>query len=124
MVASSHSYTRTLTAQASDDLTSWADCGTVTTDGSTAHELAVDAAYQKKKYFRFVNTSSSTDGETFFIRNAYAAVADPEHNISFATPPAAGAVITADYTPDCIAKDSNHVFDLNIVLTFGEYVEE
>lgn len=122
MVFSGHTNSRTLKVQASDDLTTWTDCGTVTTNGNTAHELAVDAAYQKKKYFRFVNTSSGS--ETFYIWNAYAAVADPEHNISFSTPPAAGAVITADYTPDCIAKDSNHVFDLNIVLTFGEYMEE
>ena len=125
MVSSSTTNSRTLKAQASDDLTSWADCGTVTTNGNTAHELAVDAVCQKKKYFRFVNTSGpGSSSETFTIAHAYAAVANPEHNIIFATPPAAGAVITADYTPDCIAKDSNHVFDLNIVLTFGEYVEE
>lgn len=123
MVSSDHTYSRELKAQASDDLTTWTDCGTVTTNGSTAHELAVDAACQKKKYFRFVSMTSG-EAETFYIRNAYAAVANPEHNIIFATPPAAGAVITADYTPDCVAKDGNHVFDLNIVLTFGEFVEE
>ena len=122
MVSSSSTNSRVLKAQASDDLATWTDCGTVTTNGSTARELAVDSACQNKRYFRFINTSSGS--ENFWIEKAYAAVADPEHNISFATPPAAGAVITCDYTPDCVAKDENHVFDLNIVLTFGEYVEE
>lgn len=122
MVSSSSTNSRVLKAQASDDLAIWTDCGTVTTNGSTARELAVDSACQNKRYFRFINTSSGS--ENFWIEKAYAAVANPEHNITFATPPAAGAVITADYTPDCVAKDSNHVFDLNIVLTFGEYVEE
>ena len=44
-------------------------------------------------------------------------------NIHFATPPAEGAVITADYETVVIAKDSNHVFDLNIVIKLSEYNE-
>ena len=42
-------------------------------------------------------------------------------NIHFTTPPPAGAVITADYIPDCIPKDTDHVFDLSFTLTLGEY---
>ena len=42
-------------------------------------------------------------------------------NIHFSTPPAAGAVITADYITDLIAKDTNHVLDFSVIFTFGEY---
>ena len=42
-------------------------------------------------------------------------------NIHFDTPPAAGAVITADYTTDTIAKDANYVFDLSVTIQLGEY---
>lgn len=42
-------------------------------------------------------------------------------NIHFPTPPPAGAVITADYTTKCIAKDANHVFDLTVTIHLGEY---
>ena len=44
-------------------------------------------------------------------------------NIHFDTPPAAGAVITADYTTKTIAKDENHVFDLTVTIQLGEYTE-
>lgn len=42
------------------------------------------------------------------------------NNIHFASPPASGAVITADYHTDAIAKDANHVFDFNFVIQLGE----
>ena len=42
-------------------------------------------------------------------------------NIHFSTPPAEGAVITADYTTPVIAKDENHVFDLTVTFQFGEF---
>ena len=45
-------------------------------------------------------------------------------NIHFATPPAAGAVITADYHTPCIAKDENHVFDCSVTIQIGEYTED
>ena len=41
--------------------------------------------------------------------------------LHFNTPPAAGAVITADYKTDTIAKDENHVFDLSVTIQLGEY---
>lgn len=43
------------------------------------------------------------------------------NNIVFTTPPASGAVITADYHTSVIAKDINHVFDFSITFNFGEY---
>jgi len=107
----------TITAQASDDLTSWTDCGSVTLGYTAQGEIAVPNALRKKKYFRFSRDSTGS----FRLHNAY--IDGAEHNITFATAPASGAVITADYTPDCIPKDENHVFDLNIALTFGELQE-
>lgn len=48
-------------------------------------------------------------------------VATVTNNIVFTTPPASGAVITADYHTSVIAKDANHVFDFSITFNFGEY---
>ena len=42
--------------------------------------------------------------------------------ITFHTPPANGAVITADYTVDYVPKDSNHVLDLQATIQYGEIV--
>lgn len=41
--------------------------------------------------------------------------------IVFDTPPAAGAVITADYKTPFLPKDSNHVYDLSLTIQLGEY---
>lgn len=43
------------------------------------------------------------------------------NNIIFDVAPAEGSVITIDYTPQCIPKDENHVFDLSVTFHFGEY---
>jgi len=43
------------------------------------------------------------------------------NNIVFATAPASGAVITADYHTPVIAKDINHVFDFTFSIQLGEY---
>ena len=42
-------------------------------------------------------------------------------NIEFSTPPAVGDVITIDYDTDVIPKDSEHVYDFSLTLTFGEW---
>lgn len=47
----------------------------------------------------------------------------PTHNIRFTTPPAEGAVITANYYTPAVAKDENHVFDMSITIHLGEYTE-
>lgn len=43
-----------------------------------------------------------------------------DDQITFNTPPASGAVITADYTVPYIPKDSNHVLDLQCAIQWGE----
>ena len=45
-------------------------------------------------------------------------------NITFATAPEVGAVVTADYFTDTIPKDANHVYDLTVTLSLGEYTPD
>lgn len=71
----------------------------------------VPVAYQYYKYWKF-----SHDCRSFLPVTAL-----DGKNLKFASAPASGAVITADYTTPTIAKDANHVFDLAITITLGEY---
>ena len=108
-----------LTVLASDDLVNWSIVGIIA-GSSTIVDMSVPSAFRGKLYWKLQN---SDDAYTSYYVQFVADAPDTSHNIVFETPPAAGAVITADYTPDCIAKDENHVFDLNMVLTLGEYQE-
>ena len=45
-------------------------------------------------------------------------------NITFAAAPEIGAVVTADYFTDTIPKDADHVYDLTVTITVGEYAPE
>lgn len=112
----------TVTIQASDDCQTWATVGTITAYSTNYVTLSVPAEHQHKKYWRLYNASDSNIGGNVLF-SAEGAVSDAAHNIVFAAPPAAGAVITCDYTPDCIPKDSDHVFDISMELTLGEYQE-
>ena len=104
---------------ASDDLTNWSVVGTIPATSGFA-ELSIPAALRNKRYWQI---QAPANASAHYFVQFVADAADTAHNIVFETPPAAGAVITADYTPDCIAKDENHVFDLSLVLTLGEYQE-
>jgi hypothetical protein len=46
------------------------------------------------------------------------------YNVHFDVAPAVGAAITIDYTTKVVAKDANHVFDLELVFDYSEYTEE
>lgn len=72
----------------------------------------VTALYWRVTYNNWVGTYAR-----FYFTNS----AGSANNVSFDSAPAAGAVITADYVPDCIPKDSDHVFDLSLTITLGEY---
>lgn len=115
-VMKSSTGTRTITIHASDDLTTWSEvCADYSVSGSSWTTLNVPAALQTKRFFRF----SVASNNSVYVR---AIGGDGSaNNITFTTPPAAGAVITAGYTPDCVAKDSNHVFDLSIEISLNEY---
>ena len=67
------------------------------------------------KYYKADNTS----GSSYFYPNDHDGC-----NIIFDTPPADGDVITIDYTTDFIPKDSDHVLDVELTFTFGEYQGE
>ena len=114
----------TITIEASDDLETWdAICSAQAfpASGSGPITVSIPAALQNKRFFRLCTPTASNSNYGAFVR--FVAGDGAEGNIIFSTPPAAGAVITADYVPDCIAKDEDHVFDLTLEITFGEYQE-
>lgn len=95
------------TVSVSDDLTNW----TTLTSG-TAGTVSVPAEYRNYKYWR---RSASGNGTS----NAFT-VGVPVNNVHFDITPASGAVVTADYMTDTIAKDTNHVFDFEVTVTVNE----
>ena len=97
--------------EVSNDLATWTQL-VAQAAGATVN---VNATYQNYKYWRFSSGSGSAYAQAFTAPSAY--VGKPIH---FASAPAVGAVITADYTTPVVAKDSNHVFDLTVVITLGE----
>ena len=76
-------------------------------------DTTIPVEYQQYKYWRLLN------GYFRFMNENLKST-----NIHFSTPPAEGAVITADYFTKTIAKDSDHVFDTSITLKFGESAPE
>lgn len=102
-----------VTCYVSNDLKTW------TQIAKDALSYTVPTEYQHYKYWKGVSTSNSG-------RFAYQ-MSPPSTYVGKAlhlnNPPPEGAVITADYHSDCIAKDANHVFDFSAVIHFGEYTE-
>lgn len=69
------------------------------------------------RYYRIVVVTGSS------IRNhAQIELLTADDQITFHTPPANGAVITADYTVDYVPKDEFHVLDLQATIQYGEIV--
>ena len=93
------------TVELSDDLSTWTKLTTV--NGT----VTIPAALQYSKYWRV------SGGGISALRSSSSAAG----NIHFSTAPASGAVITADYVPDTIPKDANHVFDLTVTIQLGEH---
>ena len=69
-------------------------------------------------YLKLVITRSESD-HNWWLPAFY----DSDYNIIFDTAPSIGSVVTVDYTPFCIPKDSNHVLDIAVSLTYGDYQE-
>lgn len=111
-ISSIHTYTGQR-IYVSDDAIGWA----LIKEGAEG-QFSVPAEYRRKRYWKFMG--SSDIGGTGAAYNFVNDITDFD-NIVFDNPPAAGAVITVDYTTDVVAKDANHVFDLSIELQFGEY---
>lgn len=76
----------------------------------------VPDAYRQYKYFKFVPNNSYGGGLFSITANC------TSNHIHFSTPPATGAIITADYTTKTVAKDANHVFDLTVTIQLGELI--
>lgn len=104
------------TLYASNDLSSWVEL-TSTTGAEASTAYTIPEEYKAYKYWK-LQASSDTISGTPFTLEAHSGKA-----LHFATPPAEGAAIVANYRSDSFAKDANHVFDLSITFHFGEYTE-
>lgn len=99
----------------SDDLTTWIKVAD--SSDRTFVSYTIPSAYKNYRYMKIVGYGSSySDGAIVAVSSDAATDA----NIHFTTPPAVGAVITADYFTQTIAKDANHVFDLTVTIQLGE----
>lgn len=94
-----------LKLEGSNDGTTWTTI--LQTSGDGTHTVSNSTNY---KFLRF---NTAVREITYSENDGY--------NIIFTTPPAQGDVITIDYTTDYIPKDSDHVLDVELTLTFGEY---
>lgn len=115
-VASFTRYQSFTEVSVSDDLITWSVLPTVSTGTTTIPE-----EHRYKKYWRLA--SSNPTRQVGAGIGGITAYTQSLTNIHFDTPPAPGAVITADYTTKTIAKDANHVFDLTVTIQLGEYTE-
>ena len=99
----------------SDDFVNWSD--------DYSYGTVIPEEHRHKKYVRMLSTgSASASGDTSIPTGTF----PPEitgKNIVFDTAPAAGSVITIDYTTPFVPKDANHVYDLNMAIQLGEYSE-
>lgn len=113
-----YSYGVTFYIYSSNDFENWTLFETLTfnTEGSNA------GVFQTPISSKFIKVAVEPITGTKINCFALTSSRDFDHNIVFDNPPSAGAAITVDYVPDCIPKDTNHVFDVNLTITLGEYV--
>ena len=97
----------------SDDWEHWTDVASA----QDQYYVDIPVDCRTKKYFQFKNPEGNYIN--FYDSLSYASY--DGYNIIFDTPPAAGDVITIDYTTDYIPKDGDHVLDISLILQFGEY---
>ena len=95
---------------ASDDMTNW------TLISEHKASITVPVAYKKCKFWKEVYNSAAGNYRLF-----YPIFETQPKAITFSTPPAAGAVITADYKTPFLPKDINHMYDFSLTVTLGEY---
>ena len=95
--------------EGSQDGLNWTTILDDSASSSSYHTISNNSKY---KFIRFDKA----------IYNFWLSTAENDgYNIEFTTAPAQGDVITVDYTTDYIPKDSDHVLDISVTLTFGEY---
>jgi hypothetical protein len=98
----------------SNDMHTWVDGFDMTVRGKRTYELPV--AWREYRFIKITRTS--WDGWTGAIASAFT---NMHKAVVFNTPPAAGAVITADYKTPFVPKDENHVYDFSLTIQLGEY---
>ena len=104
-----------LKIEVGDDLETWEE---IPFPSGTIETVEVPEALWHKKYWRL--SRIGTQNAYPYPYNLTAPGLNGK-NIHFDAPPAAGAVITADYNTPVIAKDESHVFDLTVTIQFGEF---
>jgi len=100
--------------EVSDDLEQWS---LVSSNKTGTTNISLDNKY--KKYWK-ITSNYTTYIDSFTKCGNLITSGFTDRNIHFNTPPPAGAVITADYDCEVIAKDENHVFDFSFEITLGE----
>jgi hypothetical protein len=86
-------------------------------NGTGDMAVTVPSALQHLPYWRLTALEGGVAGGAQAVVSADM---NPGGNIIFDVPPAQGAVITADYFSQCVAKDDNHVFDFSFEITLEE----
>lgn len=113
-------YIQYANVSASQDGAKWTQVASNGRRDGPSHQ-SISEQYRNYRYWKMTGSGTNYgDGYLFAVHSTETRTT----NIHFATPPAAGAVITADYHTPCIAKDENHVFDCSVTIQIGEYTED
>ena len=128
----------------SNDLENWiaiVDDNMTSGDAEGLREFDIPLQYQHYKFIKITCTIVCYRTQTYFTDNYTPIIVntinpsrnytdnyrfaieltDEGYDIIFDTPPADGAIITADYTSLSLAKDSDHVFDFEFTINLNEY---
>lgn len=103
----------------SDDLETWI---TLFNPSQLEGTYTVPEAHRYRRYWKATGRDAGEFGGSVTLTPMTCTALDNYKNIHFDTAPTSGAVITADYSTDVVAKDANHVFDLKVEITLGEKV--
>lgn len=114
-------YSSYIKMYASNDLKNWYQVGTLESSKDNYKTYTIDEQYQHYKFWKWQNESTGTD--IGFLDSISPLDTFTGSKLHFVNPPVEGAVITANYKCDCIAKDENNVFDFSMTIKVGEYVE-
>jgi len=101
----------------SNDLESWTEIYNGSDNVTEANPRALDATSGHYKYYKALGLDNQAQ-PIYFTWNT-----DDFKAVVFASAPANGDVITADYHTPYIAKDADHVLDISYTVQFGEHTE-
>ena len=108
-----------LIIRASNDLNQWVE---LTSSAVSGRAFSIPEEYQHYKYWNIRKTGSNVMRDLYLKSATFAGSFDGKH-IRFSEPPAEGSVITASYKTPCIAKDEDHIFDLELSIKINDYTE-